>query len=55
MKKVYLIPETSVRKPILLSICQLSITETPADPTLPVPVEGKERVDEEKGFGSYEW
>ena len=53
MKKVYLIPETSVRKPLLLSICQLSTSDTPADPSQ--PGEGKERFDDEKGFGSYEW
>ena len=54
MKKVYLIPETSVRKPLLLSICQLSTSDTPANPDQ--PGESKERYDdEEKGFGSYQW
>ena len=53
MKKIYQIPETLVKETLLLNAMLLSLSDTEADPTQ--PVEGKERVDEEKGFGSYEW
>ena len=54
MKKIYQIPATKVKETLLLNAMLLSLSdETPADPTQ--PVEGKERFDEEKGFGSYEW
>lgn len=54
MKKTYQIPETLVKETLLLNAMLLGISEeTPAKPEQ--PVEGKERVDEEKGFGSYEW
>lgn len=56
MKKIYQIPATKVKETLLLNAMMLSLSDnTPADPNLPNPVEGKERVDEEKGFGSYEW
>ena len=53
MKKVYLIPETIVRVPSL-TLCQLNISDTNADPS--VAVDSKERYEEEeKGFGQYQW
>ena len=53
MKKSYLIPETIVRVPSL-TLCQLSTSETPADPG--AGVDSKERIEEEeKGFGQYQW
>ena len=56
MKKVYLIPETIVRKSLLMQTYMLDISpNTPADPDLPEPVEGKMRVEDEKGFGQYQW
>ena len=57
MKKSYLIPETIVRKSLLMQTYMLDISPgTPADPNLPEPVEGKERYEEdEKGFGQYQW
>ena len=55
MKKVYLIPETIVRKPLLMQTYMLDISpDTPAVPG--VDVESKERYEEEeKGFGQYQW
>ena len=54
MKKVYLIPETIVRKSLLMQTYMLDISnDTPANPD--TPVEGKERYEEEKGFGQYQW
>ena len=56
MKKVYLIPETIVRKSLLMQTYMLDISnDTPANPNLPEPVEGKDRQEEEKGFGQYQW
>ena len=57
MKKVYLIPETIVRKSLLMQTYMLDISnDTPANPNLPEPVEGKERYEEdEKGFRQYQW
>ena len=56
MKKAYLIPETIVRKSLLMQTYMLDISnDTPANPTLPEPVEGKDRQEEEKGFGQYQW
>ena len=54
MKKTYLIPETFVRVPSL-TLCQLSTSDTPAQPGQ--PVESKERYEDEdeKGFGHYQW
>ena len=53
MKKIYLIPKTIVRVPSL-TLCQLSTSDTPANPQ--VPVDSKERhEEEEKGFGQYQW
>ena len=55
MKKVYLIPETLVRVPSLI-LCELSTSDTEANPNLPVPEEGKERYEEEEeGYGHYQW
>lgn len=53
MKKTYQIPETLVKETLLLNAMLLSLSNTEADPD--TDVEGKERFDEEKGFGSYEW
>ncbi len=54
MKKIYQTPATKVKETLLLNAMMLTISDnTPADPGS--GVEGKERVDEEKGFGSYEW
>jgi len=54
MKKIYQTPATKVKETLLLNAMLLSLSdETPADPG--TEVEGKQRVDEEKGFGSYEW
>lgn len=54
MKKIYQTPATQVKETLLLNAMLLGTSpNTDADPT--IDVEGKERVDEEKGFGSYEW
>ena len=54
MKKIYQTPATKVKETLLLNAMMLVISpNTEADPDS--DVEGKERVDEEKGFGSYEW
>lgn len=54
MKKIYQTPATKVKETLLLNAMLLGISEeTPANPEN--PVEGKERIDDEKGFGSYEW
>ena len=56
MKKTYQNPETKVRLNTLdLAICQPTLSDNPADPTLPEPVEGKGRFEDEKGFGQYQW
>ena len=55
MKKVYLIPETIVRKSLLMQTYMLDISpNTSANPN--ADVESKERYEEEeKGFGQYQW
>ena len=58
MKKTYLIPETLVRKSLLMQTYMLEISPgKSADPTLPEPVESKERYEgeDEKGYGQYQW
>ena len=55
MKKLYLIPETIVRKSLLMQTYMLDISpDTSADPE--AGVDSKERYEEEeKGFGHYQW
>jgi hypothetical protein len=54
MKKIYQTPATKVKETLLLNAMMLVLSpNTDADPYS--DVETKERVDEEKGFGSYEW
>lgn len=54
MKKIYQTPATKVKETLLLNAMMLVLSpNTDADPNS--DVETKERVDEEKGFGSYEW
>ena len=54
MKKIYQTPATKVKETLLLNAMMLVLSpNTDADPNS--EVETKERVDEEKGFGSYEW
>ena len=54
MKKTYQIPETKVRIPSLI-LCQLSTSETPADPGAGVDSKERFEEEEEKGFGQYQW
>ena len=54
MKKIYQTPATKVKETLLLNAMMLVLSpNTDADPNS--EVETKERFDEEKGFGSYEW
>jgi len=53
MKKAYIIPETMVKKSLLLNCVMLDISGEEASSG---GNESKERYEEEeKGFGSYEW
>ena len=54
MKKIYQIPATKVKETLLLNAMMLVLSPN-TDAKQDIDVEGKERVDEEKGFGSYEW
>ena len=54
MKKTYLIPETFVRVPSL-TLCQLSTSDTPADPRIDVDTKERYEDEDEKGFGHYQW
>jgi hypothetical protein len=54
MKKIYQTPATKVKETLLLNAMMLVFSpNSEADPDS--DVETKERFDEEKGFGSYEW
>ena len=54
MKKIYQTPATKVKETLLLNAMMLVFSpNSEADPDS--DVEGKERFEEEKGFGSYQW
>ena len=54
MKKIYQTPATKVKETLLLNAMMLVLSPN-TDAKQDIDVESKERVDEEKGFGSYEW
>lgn len=54
MKKIYQTPATKVKETLLLNAMMLAFSPN-SEAEQDSDVETKERFDEEKGFGSYEW
>jgi hypothetical protein len=55
MKKTYLIPETLVRKSLLMQTYMLDLSNTPADPGAGVDTKERYEGEDEKGYGQYQW